>query len=247
VKKCVKCDTSWSSGLPICPICDTKVEDDSNRGVTPARPSPGVSDPVPSIAKDGLSTPDSLNSSSIALLAVPRTERRLSLSAEAPAFLQPGTGGSQRVDAPRSPESVQAVTPPADSSPKASPEASVPVPALDLSILKGPIGLGVMAIASVFVLPLTLALVQHRVIGALGLCLSALFAPLAPIAWIAGDKAERRSRYLGLSVEAQNGEAGKLLGQWGTLVLVSEVAVVLFTISVLRLSGVFRLPFDLPE
>ena len=120
------------------------------------------------------------------------------------------------------------------------------LPALDLSILKSPLGLGVVAIASIFVLPLTLALVQHRVIGALGLCLSALFAPFAPLAWIAGERAERRSRYLGLYSEARNGEAGKLLGQWGTLVLVSEVTVVLFMIGVLRLSGSFRLPFDLP-
>lgn len=83
---------------------------------------------------------------------------------------------------------------------------------------------------------MTLAYESHRIMGILGFCLSGFFIPFSPIAWIAGLGAEKRRRRQGLHPEYRV-TAGRLLGQWSTLFLITEGAAVLILIAVLRLSG----------
>ena len=97
----------------------------------------------------------------------------------------------------------------------------------------------------VFLLPLTVAFESSRVLGVLGFCLTAFFVPFAPIAWTAGLIAEQRRRDQGLRPE-NSVSLGRLLGQWATLLLVSEVTLALMGIACLRLSGRFPFSFWAP-
>ncbi|HVE39531.1 MAG TPA: hypothetical protein VNM14_06555 [Planctomycetota bacterium] len=111
--------------------------------------------------------------------------------------------------------------------------------------LNGPLILGALAYLGVFLLPLTVAFESSRVLGVLGFCMTAFFAPFAPIAWMAGLSVEKRRREQGLRPE--NPVAlGRLLGQWATLLLVSEVTLALIAIAALRLSGRFPFSFWAP-
>ena len=62
------------------------------------------------------------------------------------------------------------------------------------------------------------------------------------IAWVVGLNAEKRRRDQGLRPEGRV-SLGKLLGQWATLLLVSEMTVALVGIAALRLSGKFPVSF----
>jgi hypothetical protein len=115
----------------------------------------------------------------------------------------------------------------------AAAETRLPSPARPLS---APLVLGVLSLVAVLLLPLTLAFESHRIVGILGFCASGFFLPFAPIAWMAGLGAEKRRREQGLRPESRV-VAGRLLGQAGTLLLVSEVTVGLILIAGLRLAG----------
>jgi len=104
--------------------------------------------------------------------------------------------------------------------------------------LNGPLILGSLAYVGVFLLPITMAFESHRVIGILGFTLAGFFAPFAPIAWLAGLAAEKRRREQGLRPERQV-TLGRLLGQWGTLLLVAQTTVGLIAIAAMRLSSKF--------
>ena len=104
---------------------------------------------------------------------------------------------------------------------------------------KAPLVLGALAYVTAFLLPLTLLLEHHRVVGVLGFCLSAFFAPFAPISWIVGERTER----LGGEADRWKGRTGRRLGQGGTLILVAELTLILLLIATLRLSGSFPASF----
>jgi hypothetical protein len=108
-----------------------------------------------------------------------------------------------------------------------------------------PLVLGVVAALSGLLLPLTAALERHRIVGVLGIVVCALLLPLAPLAWIAGLAAERRRREQGLRAERRV-VVGRLLGQWGTLVLAAEGTIALLSVAALRLVGKIPIPFWAP-
>jgi len=112
-------------------------------------------------------------------------------------------------------------------------EKDLPLPARPLS---GPLILGLFAMVTVILLPITVAFESSRVLGIMGFCLSGFFVPFPPIAWIAGLAAEKRRREQGLCPERRV-VLGRLLGQWGTLLLITEVTAVLILIAGLRLAG----------
>jgi hypothetical protein len=111
--------------------------------------------------------------------------------------------------------------------------------------LHGPLILGALSYLGVLLLPLTIAFESHRVLGVLGFCMAGFFAPFAPIAWLVGLTAEKRRRDQGLRPEPPV-SLGRLLGQWGTLILVSEVTLALIGIAALRLAGRFPVSFWAP-
>jgi len=121
---------------------------------------------------------------------------------------------------------------------------SLPSPARPLN---APWILGVMAMVTALLLPITVANESNRIMGIIGFCLSGFFLPFAPIAWIAGLSAEKRRREQRLRPEARV-VVGRLLGQSGTLLLVAEMTVALILIAGLRLSGQFPSTFwTLPQ
>jgi hypothetical protein len=131
----------------------------------------------------------------------------------------------------------------ADPSAAALPAAKqLPLPSKPL---QGPLVLGALAYVAVLLLPLTLAFESHRVLGVLGFCMAGFFAPFAPIAWMVGTAAEKRRREQGLRPERQVA-LGRLLGQWGTMLLVSELTLGLVSVAALRLSGKFPVSFWAP-
>jgi hypothetical protein len=109
----------------------------------------------------------------------------------------------------------------------------VPVPERPIN---GPLILGALALVTGILFPLTLVFQADRVFGVLGFCMSGFFVPFAPIAWISGLVAERRRLEQGLPPEPRV-VLGRLLGQWGTLLLVAEVTAALVLIAGLRLAG----------
>jgi len=102
--------------------------------------------------------------------------------------------------------------------------------------LNGPMILGILALVTGILLPITVAFESNRVLGIMGFCLSGFFVPFPPIAWIAGLAAEKRRREQGLRPERRV-VLGRQLGQWGTLLLITEVTAVLILIAALRLAG----------
>jgi len=117
-----------------------------------------------------------------------------------------------------------------------------PAPARPLSL---PLVLGVVAVLAGLLLPLTAALERHRIVGVLGFCVCGLLLPLAPLAWIAGLAAERRRREQGLRAERRV-VVGRLLGQWGTVVLAAEGTIALLAVAALRLVGKIPITFWAP-
>lgn len=112
--------------------------------------------------------------------------------------------------------------------------------------LNGPLILGVLALVTVVMLPATIVFESSRILGILGFCMSGFFVPFAPIAWISGLSAEKRRREQGLKPESRV-VLGRLLGQWGTLLLVAEITAALVLISGLRLAGKFPSSFWMPQ
>ncbi len=118
-------------------------------------------------------------------------------------------------------------------------DADLPEP---IHPLNGPIVLGSLALVTVILLPLAAAFESSRVFGVLGFCLSGFFLPFAPIAWIVGLATERRRREQRLRPERRV-VIGRLLGQWGTLLLIAEGSIGLLLIAALRLAGKFPTTF----
>jgi len=242
--KCSKCGTGWTSqGLPICPICGTKVED-------PAAPAPAA---APAGRCPVMDSPP--------LMDFSRNGGSASAVLEAPA--EPPKIQIQKVEPVRPipvvKETVPMIEPPAeprrhesrrfdllqgaDPSALAIPAAKeLPAPSRPLN---GPLILGALSYVGVLLLPLTVAFEHHRVLGVLGFCMTGFFAPFAPIAWMVGLTAEKRRRDQGLRAENRV-SLGRLLGQWGTMILVSELTVALVAIAALRLSGRFPITFWAP-
>jgi hypothetical protein len=127
---------------------------------------------------------------------------------------------------------------------------SSPVVRRDLPVssrpLNAPLILGILATITGVLLPLTIAFEHHRILGILGFCMSGFFVPFAPIAWIAGLSAEKRRREQGLRPERRV-VIGRMLGQWGTLLLVAEVTAALILIAGMRLAGSFPSTFWSPQ
>jgi hypothetical protein len=292
--KCHKCGTGWTSkGLPLCPICGTKVEEPGPavKAASAAERSPVTSSPE----KPSLATLSPK-------LEAPAPPPRVRLKKVEPAPFVPTLPDPEPAPTPAPPPKIQiqkvapvpaeplvrelvpAAEPPSpradidrfvhsvvlrESAPK--PEALPEAPkstvqdferlelsdpsAISLPVIRelrtssrplsGPLILGALAYVGVFLLPLTVAFESSRVLGVLGFCLTAFFAPFAPIAWLAGLAAEKRRREQGLRPE--NPVAlGRLLGQWATLLLVSEVTLALVGIAALRLAGRFPFSFWAP-
>jgi hypothetical protein len=112
--------------------------------------------------------------------------------------------------------------------------------------MNGPLILGVLAMVTGVLFPLSLIFQANRVFGVLGFCMSGFFVPFAPIAWIAGLVAEGRRREQGLEPEPRV-VLGRLLGQWGTLLLVAEVTTALVLVAGLRLAGKIPSSFWAPS
>lgn len=117
--------------------------------------------------------------------------------------------------------------------------APLPKPARPLN---GPAILGALALITAILFPVTVAFESNRIIGIIGFCLSGFFLPFAPVAWIAGLSAEKRRRDQNLSPERRV-VVGRMLGQAGTLLLVTEVTLALILVAGLRLSGAFPSSF----
>lgn len=122
------------------------------------------------------------------------------------------------------------------------PGKELPAPARPLT---APLVLGVFAVLTGLLLPLTAAFESNRIFGILGFCVSGLLLPLAPLAWIAGLAAERRRREQGLRTERRV-VVGRLLGQWGTLLLAAEGTLGLLLIAAFRVMGRLPLTFWAP-
>jgi len=279
--KCQNCGTGWtSSGLPLCPVCGTKVP--SAEPV--AAPVPAESHPY---VIQTAAVQEALRKNGSAVLDVPVEIRKVEPpKAEAysfPILKRPEPVAEPvvvEIPAPPPPPpapktEVRAPDPPTTQDPKPEPfifqtlkrtepppapavavkekpvenevidasAANLPIQALkELRVaarpLNGPLILGCLAYVAVIMLPITMALESHRVVGILGFTLAGFFAPFAPIAWLAGLAAEKRRREQGLRPERQV-TLGRLLGQWGTLFLVAQTTVGLIAIAAMRLSSKF--------
>jgi hypothetical protein len=126
--------------------------------------------------------------------------------------------------------------------PAPRPEPRLPAPARPLS---APLVLGIVAAATGLLLPLTLALESNRIFGILGFCVCGLLLPMAPVAWIAGLAAERRRREQGLRAERRV-VVGRLLGQWGTVLLAAEGTIGFLVVAGLRVLGRFPISLGSP-
>jgi hypothetical protein len=104
--------------------------------------------------------------------------------------------------------------------------------------LNAPLILGILATITGMLLPVTIAFESNRILGIIGFCMSGFFVPFAPVAWIAGLSAEKRRREQGLRPERRV-VIGRMLGQWGTLLLIAEVTAALILIAGMRLAGKF--------
>ena len=245
--KCVKCGTGWtSSGLPLCPVCGTKVE----------APAPAAAHPYV------IQTPavqEAVRKNGSAVLDIPKVDppkaepysfpvlKRVEPAAE-PA--KPPEQTAEQVRKPEAPkpevkERPVQIEPPAPAAVETLDASAVYPPIRSAKVLRtssrplnGPIILGCLAYVAVIMLPITMAFEGHKVIGVLGFTLAGFFAPFAPIAWLAGLSAEQRRRDQELRAERRV-TLGRLLGQWGTLLLVIETTVGLISIAALRLSSKF--------
>jgi hypothetical protein len=296
--KCQKCGTGWtSSGLPLCPVCGTKVDPPApvaegpaarknGSSVVPAPPEVRNTEPHPYVlpmpeaaaqeagrkpasavldvpVESPKAEPTRPKSKPICLPILPRQEPPILRAEPPPAALEappepPKTEirrpdppmpepfifqTLKRAERPARAASVTLKEKPVDMEPIDASAANLPVQALkELRTasrpLNGPLILGCLAYVAVVMLPITMAFESHRVIGVLGFTLAGFFAPFAPIAWLAGLAAEKRRRDQGLRPEGRV-TLGRLLGQWGTLLLTAQVTFGLIAIAAMRLSAKF--------
>ncbi|HVR87229.1 MAG TPA: hypothetical protein VMU54_23085 [Planctomycetota bacterium] len=262
---CAKCGASWTTpGMSLCPICGAKVGP-ATAIQEPSRESlpPEAKRETSVLKRTGGKT------NGTAVLAAPPELEKAAPAAEVhssppgskidppprvPVFLKgeagdlpsapPTAAGRDPMPAPKppAPESTRRVdasvvllsAPPAGGGSQSLPVSSRP--------LNGPMILGVLALMTGILLPVTVAFESNRIFGILGFCMSGFFVPFAPIAWIAGLAAEKRRREQGLRPEGRV-ILGRLLGQWGTLLLVAEVTAALILIAGMRLAGNFPMTF----
>ena len=225
--KCAKCGTGWtSSGLPLCPICGTKVPEPV--AAAPAR----VADPIPLIEMPAAEPAIAARQSAVAVLErppeirKPRTEILPVPEPEPPPVLL-------KKEFPVDPEPrLRLVDPSAADIPV---QRDLPSPTRPLI---GPLVLGGLAFVPALLVPLTAAFEATRVLGVLGFCMAGFFAPFAPIAWMVGLAAEQRRRDQGLRPE-RTVTLGRKLGQAATLALVGELTLLLIAVAALRLAGKF--------
>ena len=271
--KCAKCGTGWtSSGLPLCPVCGARIDDPAGR-VPAAKVGEKSTSPsrTPSALFEAPAVPLQVHK---ALSAAKVVEKATAAVATPSALFEapPEPVKIQKVvpapPGPRVEPALPTVVPresapktevrpePAESRAEAFERLELSDPsALSLPVarplgttarpLNGPLILGALAYVGVFLFPLSIAFESSRVLGVLGFCMTAFFAPFAPIAWMAGLSVEKRRRDQGLRPE--NPVAlGRLLGQWATMLLVSEVTLALIGIAALRLAGRFPFSFWAP-
>lgn len=249
--KCANCGTGWtSSGLPLCPVCGTKVPEPAKAAPEPA-PAP-VPEPEPEVLTPMAAPEAAVHKNGSAVLELPPEIRKEAAASHPYIFPQ-----LKRVEPAPLPEPAPVPAPAPVPEPVVKKEEPVEVSprlqlldasAMDVPIqrelpaparpMNGPLILGILAFVPALVLPLTLAFESTRVLGVLGFCMGGFFAPFAPIAWMAGLSAEKRRREQGLRAERQV-SVGRLLGQAATLVLVAEMTAGLVAIAALRLSGKF--------
>ena len=208
--KCLNCGTGWTSeGLPLCPVCGTKVESKVEA------PAAAVAEAVRKNGSAVVEAPPAIREVPPVLAVAPRLPDPDVIVKEKP--VENELADASAVDLP-----AQAM--------KQLRVAARP--------LHGPLILGCRAFVAVAMLPVTLAFESDRVIGILGFTLAGFFAPFAPIAWLAGLAAEKRRREQGLQPEPPV-ILGRILGQVGTLILVAQTTAALIIIAVMRLSAKF--------
>ncbi|RPH45431.1 MAG: hypothetical protein EHM91_07655, partial [Planctomycetota bacterium] len=168
--KCAKCGTGWtSSGLPLCPICGTKVPEPV--AAAPAR----VADPIPLIEMPAAEPAVAACKSSVAVLERPPEPRKPKPEIQpVPELRRPKTE-ILPVPEPEPPPMLLKKEFPVDAEPRLrliDPSAAdIPVQG-DLPSptrpLIGPLVLGAMAFVPVLLIPLTAAFEATRVLGVLG-------------------------------------------------------------------------------
>lgn len=249
---CAKCGTAWtSSGLPFCPICDTRIEEPAASSKEARRP-----DPVPVIhraSSDGSAREASYGSAVLEAsteLRAPEARALPWFEAADPApvevlkpepetTLMPSPAPlNEASPSPENQKETQVLRIPQDESAILSMRAWAENLRAPARPMNGPLILGLLAFVPALLLPLTLAFEGTRVLGILGFCVSGFSAPFAPIAWIAGLSVEKRRRDQGLRAERRV-SIGRWLGQAATLTLVVEMTLALVGIAALRLSGKF--------
>lgn len=235
--KCSRCGTAWtSSGLPLCPVCGSRVEQPaaSSKTLTEDRRP----DPVPLIhaAPSDISTLKPSNGS--AVLEVPLELRTSESRIPVPALNEAPLLREASPDTSMPDPEVLRIAPAIDASASLPVEAGAKLMPAPARPMNGPLILGFLAFVPVLMLPLTLVFEDTRVLGILSFCMSGFFAPFAPIAWIAGLSAEKCRREQGFRSERRV-VIGRLMGQGATLLLVAEMALALIGIAALRLSGKF--------
>jgi len=247
--KCSRCGTAWtSSGLPLCPICGTRVEEPVALSKTPEE---GLrQDPVPVInyVPSNSSGRKASNGSAVLEIAPEFLKSESHLPAQlrvadpAPGSVPPLNEARPMGEAPREtpyPETrVLRIPQGIDASAILPVQAGAKILPAPARPMNGPLILGFLAIVAAMMLPLTLVVEGTPVLGILGFCMSGFFAPFAPIAWIAGLSVEKRRRAQGLRSERRV-SIGRLLGQGATLILIAEMTLALVGIAALRLSGKF--------
>lgn len=170
--KCAKCGTGWtSSGLPLCPICGTKVPE-------PVAASKPLPDPVPLIEMPA-AEPAAVRKNGSAVMEM-APEPPPVMMKEYPVEAEPR---------------LKILDPSAADIPV---QKDLPSPTRPLI---GPLILGLLAFVPALLVPVTTAFEASRVLGVLGFCMAGFFAPFAPIAWMVGLSAEQRRRDQGLRPE----------------------------------------------
>lgn len=232
--KCAICKTAWTTqGMSLCPICGARVEGETE-GETRIKAREPESTRVARFVEIGADKESRSNGSAVIAAApeMPKTELR---PMPAEAHLRSEIPVAATVPTPLFQDSVVLPAPKPGTGERRLPSPSRP--------LSAPLVLGFLALVPGAFLPASVLLESHRIFGILGFCATAFFVPFGPIAWLVGLSAEKRRREQGLRPEARV-VLGRMLGQFGTLVLSVEVTVVLLLIAGLRLAGKLPLSFQ---
>jgi len=257
MSKCIPCGATWTTpGLALCPICGARAgsADTSSERLKPELSGARTSSTIASSSRVHRTTVRIPLETLPARVPVPPPP-----AARPPEDKAPAKAPEEKPAPPPAPAAKAPAARPAEPAEErpakpVHPEPALPVPTrlIDSSVkilpvqmssvprverpLNGPIILGALAMVTGVLFPLSLAFEGNRVFGVLGFCMSGFFVPFAPIAWIAGLMAERRRLEQGLEPEPRV-VLGRLLGQWGTLLLIAEVTTALVLIAGLRLAG----------